>query len=250
MKPFSTLAAAAAAVVLCSPAVLAQDTAYCSLPGELMSEDAAGDATFAGAVPDPVPGHDVLSLHVAELPSADGIDRIYFTMKVDRLAEASTPQSRYLINFQTSDGITRFLRYTPYPLGPVSMVFTGADQMYSYGHFEVNATTGQSTSVTDGPADAASSASADGTITIVLAKDKLPESAPGELLVNVVADSRIYNISGTIVVDKTDAAGVYELRGNASCAGGGKSGSGLVAGGLPAGALLLLALAGLARRRN
>ncbi|MBI2383939.1 MAG: hypothetical protein HYV18_07710 [Gammaproteobacteria bacterium] len=238
----NSLAGLVLPLLLAAPsAIAAPGDPYCSLPGLLVADDAAGDGDS------PAPGHDVLQAWIAEPPQADGVERIFFTLKVDRLEQAATPQSRYYVNFALSDGVARWVRYTPYPLGPASAVFTGADQMWSYGHTEQTAT--GSSSVTDGPADPASTASADGTITFVLPKEALPiDSETGEALINVVGEARIYNVSGTVAVDASDTPGVYELHGSASCTGGGKGLLGV--GAMPLATLLLLALPGLARRRR
>lgn len=246
MKQSSALAALAAGFILlgATPA-LAQTGNYCTLPGERVAEDATGDAGLIG-VPDPTPGHDVLDVFIGETVNADGVEKVHFTLKVDSLPQADSPLSSYQIEFTTDDGVTRFALYTPYP-APVA-VFEGQDLMFAYGHNEVG-TGGTSSFVIDGAADAESSA-AGGVITIVLRKEALL-TENGGFLSNVAGVSQInFGGAGTIDVDTSDSRGVYEVRGGASCTGSGKSGSGLVAGSLPAGALLLLALAGLARRRN
>lgn len=239
-------AAAAATMMLFAVAASAQ-TDYCKLPGELMSEDATGDAVIIVA-PDPLPGHDVLQTYVAEVPSPDGIERISFTIKVNRLAELATPLSSYQVEFMTEDSVERFALYTPYPT-PVA-VFSGQDLMFAYGHNEVGAG-GTSNFVIDGEAEAESNAAADGTITIVLRKDAI--APDGGLLTSVSGVSQLNLMgSGTLDVDSSDAAGTYEVRGSSSC-GASKAGILGVGGFSPealAGLMLLGGLSLLARRRQ
>jgi hypothetical protein len=222
-------------------------SAYCSLPGELVADDATGDAAVIAA-PDPIPGHDVKQVFIAEPASADGVDKIYFTLTVDSLGPAATPLSSYQVTFTTDDGVTRFALYTPYPT-PVA-VFSGQDLMFAYGHDEVGPG-GTGNFVIDGAAEPESTASADGTITIVLKKTSLQLDEGGSL--SSVAGVSQLNLegAGTLDVDSSDSTGFYEVH-NGGCAGSGKSGSGLLmgAGGLAPGALVVLLLAGWFRRRG
>lgn len=218
------------------------DTAYCTAPGELVSEDATGDA------PGPIPadtGLDVLSVHIAE-PFGDGADTLHFTLKINRNAQGATPQTRYYVNFITSDGVERFVRYTPYPIPGAENAFSGADQMFSVGHIE------DGSSVTDAPAEGESSADADGNITIV-AKARTLALRPGDVITDIEGESAIYNIGGRVPVDTSNALGVYEVRGNASCEGKSaeaKQGSSLLAGAFAPGLLLMLAGVAALRRRG
>lgn len=233
-------AALAATLALCTMPLAAQ-TDRCTLPGELMSEDATGDAVIVAA-PDLIPGHDVLNTYVAELPSSDGVDRIYLTLTVDRLAQAATPLSSYQVEYFTDDGVERFAFYVPYP-APAA-VFEGQDLMFGYGHNEVGPG-GTGNFVIDGAAEAESSASEDGTITIVLKKDAI---APDGGLLSGVSGVSQFNFAGALTtdVDRSDAGGVYEIRG--AC---GKSKGGLFgAGALSPALVLLMALAAFARRRG
>ncbi len=245
MNRFSVLTMLAAGLTLLGAApVLAQEGNYCTLPGELVAEDAAGDAGINGA-PDPTPGHDVLEVFIGESATADGVEKVHFTLKVDSVAPAATPLSSYQVEFTTDDGVTRFALYTPYP-APVA-VFSGQDLMFAYGHNEVG-TGGTSTFVIDGPADAESSA-AGGVITVVLRKEVLL-TENGGFLSNVAGVSQAnFGGAGTLDVDTSDARGVYEVRGGASCAG--KSGSGLLGAGALSPLLLIgFLVAGLARRNR
>lgn len=229
----------AATLALCAMPLAAQ-TDRCTLPGELMSEDATGDAVIVAA-PDMVPGHDVLNTYVAELPSSDGVERIYFTLTVDRVAQAATPLSSYQVEYFTEDGVERFAFYVPYP-APAA-VFEGQDLMFGYGHNQVGAG-GNSEFVIDGMAEAESSASEDGTITIVLKKDVI--APDGGLLTGVAGVSQL-NFGGALTsdVDRSDAGGVYEVRG--AC-GGGKSG--IFGAGSPSPVLLILLGAALLLRHR
>lgn len=222
--------------------------AYCSVPGELVAEDATGDATFIVA-PEVIPGHDVHEVRIAELPGGDGIDRIHFTLTIDALAPAFTPLSSYEVEFMLGDGVERFVRFTPYPVPPEAAVFEGQDLMFSYGHRGVDPTTGNGVFSIDGPADPASSASPDGTITIVLPVDVLPLETPNDFLINVAGIAQHNYMGGaTLDVDQSDAPGVYQLHGSASCSSG--KDSDLLGINVGAASPLLLALFGLAALRR
>lgn len=241
MKLYPTVAAAA--VLLCSPVVLAQDTAYCSLPGELVSDEASGDATDpSGTTPSPVLAHDIEAIYFAE-PGTDAAGRLHVTMKVGEFPPVDPPNSIYQVNFVLADGVERFVSWAPYKRPDLPK--------FTYGHIEILATGTRST-VSDGPTDPESAATPDGTILWVLPVGKIPGLEPGANIDNIMGEARfLFGVTtGVTLPTDTTSAGFYTLRGNASCAGAGKSGSGLVAGGVPAGLLLGLMLIGLARRRH
>ncbi len=234
----------------------AQDMAYCTLPGELVSEDAAGDAGVQGA-PDPVEAHDVEAVYIAE-PA--GTTKLVITLKVKTLAPEPVPNSIYYTSFMLGDEREYFVSFRPYVLpSPVPNQI-----QFAYGHLEPD-TTGATagTLVTDGPVEG--SFDADGFITWTMDSTLIPALATSVDMFNIVGEARVIAgspfappaqapppapriPSGFVVIVDESPAGFYTFSGGASCTG--KSGSGLVAGGLPAGLLLLLALAGWARRRH
>lgn len=236
----SRLLVCALAALIPATAAAQTDTAYCTAPGELVVEDAAGDE-----IPVPNTGLDVLSVHIAE-PAGEGADMLHITLKIDRNSAGATPQTRYYVNFLTPDGVDRFVRYTPYPIPGAENAFSGADQMFSYGRVTADG------SVTDGPADAASSAGADGNITFIV-KTRSLGLKPGDGIAGVEGESAIYNVAGRVNVDLTDTLGVYQVRGNETCAGKNamlKQGSSMLAGAFAPGFLLMLAGVVAFRRRQ
>ena len=142
-----------------------------------------------------------------------------------------------------ADGVERFVSWAPYKRPDLPK--------FTYGHVEILATGTRST-VSDGPTDPESAATSDGTILWVVPAGKVPGLEPGANIDNIVGEARflIGVTAGVTLPTDTTSAGFYTLRGNASCAGAGKIGSGLVAGGMSAGVLLLLALAGWVRRQR
>ncbi|HUS23428.1 MAG TPA: hypothetical protein VM369_00645 [Candidatus Binatia bacterium] len=223
--------------LLAAPA-FGSDGASCTLPGELVSEDATGDAAdpAAGAVPDPLAQHDVQGVYVAEPP---GSDRIYFSIKVASL-DPIPPQSQYYVRFVLSDGLEYFVAFDPYaPPG---------EDAYTLGRRDPPATPGTSGSLTTiGPADEGTN-SADGFVTWGIRKDRLGLEEGGTLE-SVFGQARVSLVAVVSSVDESPQ-GYYALNGGAGCSGV-KQGSGaLVTGAVPAATLLLLGLAALGRRRR
>ncbi len=232
---------ASALLLVSGSAAQAQDTAYCTLPGELVSEDAIGDGTDpSGTQPSPVPAHDIKAVHFAE-PGTDAAGRLHIVLKVGEFPPVDPPNGIYQVNFVLADGVERFVSWAPYKRPDLPK--------FTYGHVEILATGTRST-VSDGPTDPESVATPDGTILWVVPAGKIPGLETGAVMDNIVGEARfLFGVTtGVTLPTDTTPAGFYEVRGNASCAGAGKSGSGLVAGGLPAGLLLLLAMAGWAQR--
>jgi hypothetical protein len=255
----TTLTQAAVAAILAGTTALAvaQDstTAYCSLPGELVSSDAAGDATLVG-LPSPIPDHDVLDVHIAEVPNAEGVQKVYFTLKIDPLLPAAFPLSSYQVKFFLKDGVERFVLFNPYPtpaeLNPVTgLLISNSDLMFAFGSNDVDPVTGNGTFTIEGAADAESNAAADGTITIVLSEKQLRALQPGVELKDIFGVAQFNGIVVTTDVDASDALGTYTLKGNGSCSDAAAKGAFEKFGGGAFGFLVLLpllAFAGLRRR--
>lgn len=233
----------------------AQDsTAHCSLPGELVATDATGDATFT-ALPDPIPDHDVVDVYIAELPNDAGEQKVYFTLKVEPTASAALPATSYQIKFYLKDGVERFVLYNPYPtpaeLNPAaSLIISNSDLMFAYGHNEVDPVTGNGTFSIDGPADAESSAAADGTITIVLSQKQLRQLEPGAVLTDIMGVSQFNGAVVTSDLDASDSLGSYTLKGNDTCTATSKSAATQFGGAMGLGLMAPLALLVLGRRRK
>ena len=233
---------ALAAVLLMSAAPLAAQE-YCTAPGELVTEDAAGDAAIVAA-PDPVPGHDIGTVHFAEPAAIGSGEPLVITLKVDTLSPAPPPNTVYYVYFTLDDGVERYVTYDADP------VVGATGNPFAYGHVEPDPTTGVGNLTEDGELDPSSNAAADGTITFVLPKDRISTlSDVGTFISNIYGDARLLvGAAGTGLVSPVDSspAGVYDIRGRGACSGK----SGLLGAGSPAPVLvLLLALAGLARRR-
>lgn len=182
----------------------------CILPGVKVLNDGVG----TGDIP-PVSNaqQDIQSVSVAE---PDGIgDAFVFTMKVTNLNPASLPPNAFWRMIWEGPGTGVANRHY------VSMVHCATGEVfYEYGHF----TTG---SVSDGVPDAGE-LSADGTIRITIAKDKvgttLGAPGPGTLLSGFQADTRhiLGNCPTTVgAFAPVDTAGTqiasYVVRGNDYC---------------------------------
>jgi hypothetical protein len=248
MKRLAILGLTAAAAWLPPAAVIAADTGYCSVPGELVAEDPSGDATLEGAAPDPAPGHDVQKVYAAE---PGGTNQFALTLKVDTLSPEPTPNTIYYVHFILDDGIGYFVSYDPYALvqAPQNPA-RNTRPMFAYGHTEAGVG-GVSSLVTDGAADAESKSDPDGTITWYVTKTKMAALPTSTVAASMVGEARAVigtSVSGGLVTVVDDSVpGDYVLRGNSSC-GGGKSGV-LGLGALPLPGLLVLAgLAALRRR--
>lgn len=250
--------AAGAMLGLCAFPVAAQDAlAYCTEPGELVTEDPVGDALLV-AVPDPLAQHDVEAVYFAE---PDGMtDTLLITLKAVSLDPEAAPNSIFYVNFLLDNGTQYFVSFRRYVLpDPVP------NQMdFAYGHLEPD-TTGATagTFVTDGPVEGRWEH--DGRITWVLPRSLIPGLAPGTDVANIVGEARVIVGSpfshpvqppppaprvpgGFVVVVDESPAGFYTLSGNDSCAADGKAGFIVGAGSPPLAVLLLLSLAALRRR--
>lgn len=241
MKRFSS-PALAGVLLLCTSAAQAQAQAsYCSLPGEAVLEEAAGDATDpSGTATSPVAAHDIEAVYFAE-PAADAAGRLFITMKVGEFVEVDPPNGIYQVNFVLADGVERFVRWAPYARPDLPK--------FTFGYIEV-LPTGTRSTVSDGPTDPESNAQPDGTITWAVPNGKIAGLEAGAAVDNIVGEARVLfgATTGLTLPTDTTSAGFYLLQGNASCTNGksGIVGVGSISGGL----LLVLALAGLARRRQ
>lgn len=146
----------------------AQDAAACTEPGLNLLNDATGDVDFqflpAGL---PVGPLDVESLHVAQLPSTDGVVRLMFTLKTGALTQLA-PRQAWFASFDTgrstqgvrmvveNDGVVSFESYA---------VLVDTEGNVTEGRYP------ETGSVK--PAEAESSFDADGTIRIVVKADNI-----------------------------------------------------------------------------
>lgn len=174
----------------------------CTLPGVLVSEDAAGDATTR------LPQHDVQSVSVAEPFVAGDPDKLYVQLKVGNLM-VDPPNTVYYVYFNLGD-VQHFLSWDP------DVALGG----FSYGRNVIDPATGVGSLETDGEADAESVANADGTINIVLTKSKIPALVAGATMAAVSGEARaLIGAGGTGLVTPVDSSGAgdYTLVGNSFC---------------------------------
>lgn len=174
----------------------------CTLPGVLVAEDAAGDATTGLAQ------HDVQSVSVAE-PFVNGDpDKLYVQLKVGNLM-VDPPNTVYYVYFNLGD-VQHFLSWDP------DIALGG----FSYGRNVIDPATGVGNLETDGEADPESAANADGTINFVLTKSKIAALTRGTTLAAVMGDARaLIGAGGTGLVSSVDTTGSgdYTLVGNSFC---------------------------------
>lgn len=228
---------AAAALVLIHGATYAQETSYCSLPGQIIVEGSRG----TGGIPinSPVPGHTIEAIYGAEPASLPG--QLAITMKVDTL---SPPPSStvYQVNFSLDDGQTYYVAYEPE---------AAAGTQFTYGQ-----SFGSYSSQTQlGLADMESNVQTDGTITWALNHDLIDglrssgtaSDIFGEIKIRTLPADSENNIQNDVAL--TDK-GRYRLRGSDSCGGVSKSTSvSAFSGALPPWLLAPLALGVGLRRR-
>lgn len=252
------LLASGAALLAVTPVLAAPET--CTAPGTLVIEDATGDQGVPPAatppppapavVPVPLDSADIVSVGMAE-PAGT---QLVFTYKVASLADAA-PDMAWIVRFSTdelpADGYEDFF---------VAAV-NGPDQStrFVYGRtgFQVGAPAGEPRQfVVDGDLEAGSGTNADGTLTLILDRTKVPGINVGGEIFNMLATVRVVtpadpglpfftNADNSTILDEADA-GAYDLVGSASC---GKQGSGFAAGALGPLTLLFLLLPALRRRR-
>jgi hypothetical protein len=177
----------------------------CKLPGVSLVKDATGDSTGG------VAGHDIQSVSIAEPYFDDGSSKLYFTLKVGSLDPIATPNTSWKVLFKAPDGITHFVEMNTFD--PTATKFT-------YGHIQVDPTTGVNNNVNDGAADPASNFTKDGTITLVIANSKVGNPAAGQSLVAIKGEVRLLigATTGLLALVDDTGAGSYTIAGNASCA--------------------------------
>lgn len=176
----------------------------CTSTGVTILTDASGDSL------DKQPSHDIKSVHIAEPATADGSNKLVFTLKMDNLSGALTPNTQWRIYFTGADAKGYFVDMRTDVLGAVS---------YKYGTYIHNADNTAGTATTVGNADAGSGFNAQtGAITLVVANSKVGNPRAGDKLSKIFV--RVPFVA--IVPDNANyaepSAGVaYTLVGNASC---------------------------------
>jgi hypothetical protein len=176
----------------------------CNGLGVTVLTDAAGDSL------DQIAGHDIRSVHIAEPYSADGSQKLVFTLKMADLSDPLTPSTTWRIYFTGADNNGYFVDMRTDALNTVA---------FKYGTYIHNADNTQGTTTTVGNLDAGSKydTQAD-TITLVVSNSKIGNPQAGGRLsrlfvrvpvVAIVPDNANYATPSTAVG--------YTLIGNAAC---------------------------------
>lgn len=169
----------------------------CAEPGQIVVNDAAGDALDAN------PSHDIQWISVAE-PADPGAGKVTFYLKVASLS-APTPSTSWPITFKGADGNDYWVAMRTSAAGAVS---------FSYG-------TGTVPTATGTPADPASSFSVDGTIRIVVPRSGIGNPAAGASLAAFLTRVRLEAVAVSLIPDNAPdslaGGGSYRLVGNESC---------------------------------
>jgi hypothetical protein len=184
-----------------APAII--ETA-CTGLGVTIMTDPAGDAL------DQSGSHDIRSLHIAEPYSADGSQKLVFSLKMGDLADPLTPNTQWRVYFTGADNNGYFVDMRTDLLGAVT---------FKYGTYIHNADNTAGTATTVGNLDAGSNYNTQtDTIAFVVANNKIGNPQAGGRLsrmfvrvpvVAVVPDNANYGSPSTAVG--------YTLIGNAAC---------------------------------
>jgi hypothetical protein len=176
----------------------------CAGLGVTVLTDPAGDSL------DTLGSHDIRSLHIAEPFSADGSQKLVFTLKMADLSDPQTPLTTWRVYFTGADGNGYFVDMRTDVLGTVS---------FRYGTYIHNADNSQGTATTVGNLDAGSKYDTQtDTITLVVSNNKIGNPQAGGRLsrmfvrvpvVAIVPDNANYGAPSTEVG--------YTLIGNAAC---------------------------------
>lgn len=182
--------------------VLINTKPQCSLPGQLVLTDPAGDQVGAPNNAD----LDILSANIAELV---GNNNFVFTLNV---ADLSNPGSNHQWRIFWDDPSVTGQRY----YAGMDTSLTGAVS-FNYGTIAANA----GVPLTTLPASAGSGYAADGTITIVVPKSGVGNPAAGSTLTNVQARTFLGQADGTVYLTAAaaDVTGysTYNVVGNSYC---------------------------------
>ena len=188
------------------PATAAPAVVYdpCKTPGVLIATDPAGDQTGAPANA----GLDLTSLSAAEPYYPDGSSRLVFTLKASTLSPLP-PNGSWKIIFTAPDNNQYFVDMNTFDPTAVK---------YEYGHFTAG-TGGVKSNVTDGPIDASSGYTPDGTITLVVDPAKVGGAVAGQTLggVNAITQLLVGATRGLLEQADTTPSGSYQLVGNFFC---------------------------------
>ena len=176
----------------------------CAGSGLTIMTDPAGDSL------DQIAGHDIRSLHIGEPFSADGSQKLVFTLKMADLADPLTPNTQWRVYFTGANGSGYFVDMRTDLLLAVS---------FKYGTYIHNADNTAGTATTVGNLDAGSNYNTQtDTITLVVSNSKIGNPQAGGRLsrifvrvpvIAIVPDNANYGSPSTEVG--------YTLIGNAAC---------------------------------
>jgi PKD repeat protein len=185
----------------------------CVTPGVTILEDQAGDIiTPIGFSTNP--GWDLRKLSIAE-PYGFAPDKLVFTIKVEDLA-VLPPSTRWPVQFRLPGDPAALGRWVDMRTDPAQP----SGVSFKYGTFVVNTTTGAygAPNTVVGDADTGSAYDADGTITIVVARNKVGSPAVGGTLNGFLIRVRVGTDAGSVTPDNMDDSlapmGTYTVVGN------------------------------------
>jgi hypothetical protein len=191
-----------------------EPTGACSLPGVEVVSDPTGDES------DTLPSHDITSVEIAEPDSFAG--KIVFTIKVASLATIP-PGGRWAVRFVAPQKPPDTALYTAEDWFVSMVTSDGATPTFTYGSTGV-AQGASRVFTTIGSLDAASNATSEGVITLVLPKSAIGNPQPGQDITNVLGSVRatvpslLPGTGGTneTIPDST-GGGSYRLRTSTLC---------------------------------
>jgi uncharacterized repeat protein (TIGR01451 family) len=150
------------------------------------------------------PSHDIQRISISEPFLGDGVNKVFFTLKVASLATI-TPNTTWPVTFEFPSGTARF----------VAMKTDGAGAVtFTYGN-------GRNATPAIGNLDPESNFNPNGTITLVASPNKIGNPAPGQTLTKFLTRVRIEGSVGFVSPDNApgdlNPTGSYTLAGNAFC---------------------------------
>lgn len=181
MKTIYLRGAAALLLSGASALAFAQEAgeSLCVAPGITVLTDPADDVTVSDTLPAglPIDSADLLSIQVAQPAQADGVVRLLFTLKVASLA-ALPPSSKWYTSFKSPNGNFYGVRMVTNEMRAVS--FQSYSVAGSLDTGEGGASDGRFAEAPK-PAEAESSFSADGVISIVVKAADIGLGKPGDV---------------------------------------------------------------------
>jgi hypothetical protein len=181
-----------------------QSESPCIGLGVTVLTDPAGDSL------DQVASHDIRSVQIAEPYSADGSNKLVFSLKMSDLSDPLTPSTTWRIYFTGADNNGYFVDMRTDTLGAVS---------FKYGTYILNADNTQGTATTVGNLDAGSKYDTQtDTITLIVSNSKIGNPQAGGTLTRIFVRVPVVAVVPDNANYSNPNAGVaYTLIGNAAC---------------------------------